>query len=248
MCANYIPASPALLQGYFGVGVPDSPYPLESFPGYLSPIIRKPRADAGIGERSAALAMFGMVPHWAEPKLARQTYNARTETVASKPSYRHAFQHGQFCIVPAATIFEPCYESGKAERFGISAAREEALGVAAIWEVKQQGDGGLALLSFSMLTINADEHPLMRRFHRPDDEKRMLVFLRPDQYDAWLHCKPAQAAEFFNPLPADELIAAPAPRPTAERVRTAAAPLRRPKARPKLSPAGDPQSALDLDS
>ena len=33
------------------------------------------------------------------------------------------------------------------------------------------------LASFTMLTINADAHPLMRRFHRPDDEKRMLVLL-----------------------------------------------------------------------
>jgi hypothetical protein len=25
-----------------------------------------------------------------------------------------------------------------------------------------------------MLTINADEHPLMRHFHKPADEKRMV--------------------------------------------------------------------------
>ena len=246
MCANYLPVTPSQLQGHFGVGAPDSDYPPESFPGYMSPIIRKPSADAGVGERAAALAMFGIVPHWAEPKLARQTYNARSETAASKPSYRHAFQQAQFCVIPAAVIFEPCYESGRAERFGIRAAHGEALGVAGIWEVKRHAENGLALLSFSMLTINADTHPLMRRFHRPNDEKRMLVFLRPDQYDAWLHCSAAQAPEFFTALPADQLIAAPAPRePTASA--RAAVPLRRPKARQKAAPAGASQTAFDMD-
>jgi hypothetical protein len=35
---------------------------------------------------------------------------------------------------------------------------------------------------------NADDHPLMKRMHKPDDEKRMVVILAPDQYDDWLHC------------------------------------------------------------
>ena len=158
MCANYLPASPAQLRGYFGVAPPDSDYKSEAFLGTMAPMIRKPRADAGIGERSAALAMFGMVPHWAESKLARQTYNARTETVAVKPSFRSAYKHGQFCIIPAATIFEPSYESGKAERFGIGSTDGEPLGIADIWEHKVQADTGLTLLSFSMLTINAYVH------------------------------------------------------------------------------------------
>jgi endonuclease YncB( thermonuclease family) len=51
--------------------------------------------------------MFGMVPYWADTKLARQTYNARTETVATKPSFRNAFKRAQFCIVPANSFFEP---------------------------------------------------------------------------------------------------------------------------------------------
>ena len=212
MCANYLPATPAQLLEHFGVAPPDSDYKSEAFPGYLAPMIRKPRADAGVGERSAALAMFGMVPHWADIKLARQTYNARTETVATKPSFRSAFKHGQFCIIPAATIFEPSYETGKSERFGIGSDDGTPLGIAGIWEHKTQPDTGLALLSFSMLTINANDHPLMRRFHKPDDEKRMLILLHPQQYDDWLHCLVDEAPSFFNAYPAEQLAALPAPR------------------------------------
>jgi hypothetical protein len=37
-----------------------------------------------------------------------------------------------------------------------------------------------------MLTINADDHALMRNFHKPDDEKLMVVILEEEDYDAWL--------------------------------------------------------------
>lgn len=210
MCANYIPSTHDQLRQHFQVAPPDSDYVAESYPGYMSPLIRLPRTDAAVGDRACALGMFGMVPHWAEPKLARQTYNARTETVASKPSFRHAFKHGQFCIIPAAAVFEPSYETGKSERWEIMNVDGTPLGIAGIWEHKQAGPDGLELLSFSMLTINADGHPLMQRFHKPDDEKRMLVILRPDQYDKWLHCPVEEAEQFFERYPAERLVAHPA--------------------------------------
>ena len=213
MCANYLPSKAEQLQGHFGVAAPDSSYVAESFPGTLSPLIRKPRAQASFGERSAALAMFGMVPHWAEKKLARHTYNARSETLAVKPSFRNAFKLAQFCVVPAEAIFEPCYETGKAQRFAIRRADGAPLGIAGIWERKPGRGDEMPLLSFSMLTINADEHPLMQRFHKSGDEKRMLVFLHPERYDDWLHCPLAAAHEFFVPYPAELLVAQPAARP-----------------------------------
>ncbi|HEY0846580.1 MAG TPA: SOS response-associated peptidase family protein [Noviherbaspirillum sp.] len=212
MCANYIPSTRDQLQQYFGVAAPDADYKAEAFPGSMAPMIRLPRTDAVPGDRACALGMFGMVPHWAEPKLARQTYNARTETVATKPSFRQAWKKRQFCIVPLATFFEPSYESGKAERFEIADAQGAPLGIAGLWEFKPDGGNGLPLLSFTMLTINADGHALMQRFHKPEDEKRMLVILRPEQYDDWLHCPVEDAPEFFVRYPAERLVARAAPR------------------------------------
>jgi hypothetical protein len=37
--------------------------------------------------------------------------------------------------------------------------------------------------------MNADEHPLMRRFHKPGDEKRALVIVPRSDWDEWLSCK-----------------------------------------------------------
>lgn len=44
-----------------------------------------------------------------------------------------------------------------------------------------------------MLTGNADDHPLMNRFHAPDDEKRMVVILDPSEYSEWLSCSVTEA-------------------------------------------------------
>jgi putative SOS response-associated peptidase YedK len=212
MCSNYRPATPDKLRFHFGVAPPDSDYQDESYPGYMAPMIRRPRVDSIPGDRACALGMFGMVPHWADIKLARQTYNARTETVATKPSFRNAYKRGQFCVLPVSSFYEPSYESGKAVRWEIAHAEGEPLGIAGIWDHKGDGPNGLPLLSFSMLTLDADGHPLMQRFHRPADEKRMLVILRPDQYDEWLHCPVAKAPAFFTRYPADLLTAQAAPK------------------------------------
>lgn len=212
MCSNYRPSTREQLQQHFQAAPPDADYPAEAYPGSMAPILRRTPGESEAGARSAANAMFGMVPHWADIKLSRQTYNARTETVANKPSFRNAYKRSQFCVIPAASIYEPSYESGKAVRWEILDADGAPLAVAGIWERREDGPNGLPLLSFSMLTINADTHALMRRFHKPDDEKRMLVLLSPDQVDSWLQCSAENAARFFVPYPAERLTSHAAPR------------------------------------
>jgi putative SOS response-associated peptidase YedK len=158
------------------------------------------------------------VPPWADLKLARQTYNARSETVASKPSFRNAWKKRQFCIIPAEAVFEPSYETGRAVRWQIEHARHEPLGIAGIWDWRPNGGpDDQPLVSFSMLTINADEHPLMRRFHKPGEEKRMVAVIEPDRYQDWLHASLDTAPGFLQPIAADELTAHAAPRPAAKK-------------------------------
>lgn len=211
MCANYTPSKREAFSHHYGLDRAIFDYPPESFPGYLAPILRESRET--VGEIECIDAMFGMVPHWADTKLSRQTYNARTETVATKPSFRNAWKRNQFCIVPAENIFEPNYETGKAVRWRISHADARPLSVAGIWEWKQDGPDGLPLLSFSMLTINADGHPLMSRFHKPGDEKRMLVLLEPPQYQGWLEGALVNDADVYKPYPAEQLVAIADPMP-----------------------------------
>jgi hypothetical protein len=53
---------------------------------------------------------------------------------------------------------------------GIERAHGTALGIAGLWE-RWKSPAGEEVPSFAMLTINCDEHPLLKRFHKHFDEK-----------------------------------------------------------------------------
>ncbi len=55
-----------------------------------------------------------------------------------------------------------------------------------MWRAWEEPDGPPSI-SFTMLTVNANEHPLMKRFHKPGDEKRSVVIVPPTSYDDWLN-------------------------------------------------------------
>ena len=180
-------------------------------PGADADVHQLPRDRGAIEWREA---MFGLVPFWADGiKIARQTYNARSETVASKPSFRGPWRRGQFCLLPMQAFYEPDYESGKAVRWRIERCDRQAFTVAGIWDtwVDRSGSVERRLHSFSMLTINADAHPLMARFHKPGDEKRSLVVIDAAQRDTWLHADGDTGAALFADFPPGEFQAAPAP-------------------------------------
>ena len=151
--------------------------------------------------------MFGLVPHWAtDTKIARQTYNARSETAAEKPSYRDAWKRAQHCIIPAAAIYEPDWRSGKAVATRIERADDEPMGIAGLWASWKSPKGEL-LHSYTMLTINANGHDLMQQLHKPTDEKRMVVVLAPERYQEWLQARPEQSMAYMRPMAPAALMA-----------------------------------------
>lgn len=71
--------------------------------------------------------------------------------------------------------------------------------------------------SYTMLTINADAHPLMSRMHRPDpkrppemQDKRSVVAIALEDVDAWLMAPIEQASQLVRMLPAAGVVGAPA--------------------------------------
>lgn len=85
------------------------------------------------------------------------------------------------------------------------------MGVASIWDRWTDPGTGEIVSSFSMLTVNADGHSVMGRFHRPGDEKRSVVVLPPEQFQIWLSADVNEAMKLCA-LPADgTLTAEPAP-------------------------------------
>jgi putative SOS response-associated peptidase YedK len=109
-------------------------------------------------------------------------------------------------------FYEPSYESGRAVRWKIELASGDPFGIACLWDRWTDPASGKLVVSFSMLTVNADEHPVMRLFHKPGDEKRTPVVIASDLHDAWLSADTTKAAEMMTWSYMPELRAAPAPR------------------------------------
>ena len=214
MCAHYESVhDKALLKKHFCVSLPSELARRDVWPGYLSTFIRRHEnadvgadvADDAVPPREALLGSFGLIPHWAKDnKIARHTYNARTETVAEKPSFRDAWKRAQHCVIPVQSFFEPDWRSGKAVPTRIALANDEPMGVAGLW-AKWRSPQGETVHSFTMLTINADNHALMRNFHKPQDEKRMIVILPPGRYDDWLQASERESGDFLQAWPAEGL-------------------------------------------
>jgi putative SOS response-associated peptidase YedK len=106
----------------FDLPPPDFSYG-EAYPGLTAPIV------TNFAPRLWVAARFGLVPAWAkDAKIARSTYNARSETVGEKPSFRDAWKRGQLCIIPTDVIFEPFHEIGKAVPRWIEGADGKPMG------------------------------------------------------------------------------------------------------------------------
>ena len=84
------------------------------------------------------------------------------------------------------------------------------MGIAGLWS-QGWSPVGVAMMTFCMLTVKADDHPLMQQFHKPDEEKRMVAVLDPTQYDAWLDCPEPEMLGMLTPYPAEALRASVAP-------------------------------------
>lgn len=185
----------------------------DMWPGYTGTFIRsRPQAAPA---REALPGLFGLVPPWSpDTQITQYTYNARSETVASKPSFREAWKQSQHCIIPVEAIFEPDWRSGRPVPTRIARADGEPMGIAGLWSAWKSPKGEM-VHSFTLLTLNAAQHPLMRLFHKPLDEKRMVVILHEDHYDDWLNAAPERSQPWLRAHPAPTLIASAALGPQA---------------------------------
>jgi putative SOS response-associated peptidase YedK len=164
-------------------------------------------------EREAVVAQFGLIPSFAKAlPLRYATHNARFETVPGGAAFRDAWRRGQRCIVPLQSFFEPCWETGRNVWWNFRAPHGRDFGVAGLWNAWTDRESGEVIESYTMLTVNADAHPLMRRMHKPDpklgpdgQDKRSVVLLDPADWDTWLR-GPVDAAKALVRLPDDDAL------------------------------------------
>ena len=208
MCSHYQALKDqAHLKRHFDAYPAEPESKSDMWPGYLGSFLRQhPHADVGdeaVPPTEHLSGLFGLVPHWAQDtKITKHTFNCRSETAAEKPSFRDAWRKSQHCVIPVEAIYEPDWRTGKAMTTRIVRVDGAPFGIAGLWS-SWKSDEGEVIYSFTMLTINADTHPLMQNFHQSTHEKRMVVVLPPERYQDWLQAKPDQSMAFLKPFPAD---------------------------------------------
>ncbi len=209
MCTNFTPIQkPQWVKNELGVDLPAG-YAAETYPGFAAPIIVQSHQT---GRLACGFAKFGLIPAWAkDDKISRHTYNARSETVAEKPSYRKAWRQRQYGLALVENFYEPSYESGRAVRWKIGLASGDPFGIACLWDRWTDPTSGELVVSFSMLTVNADAHPVMKQFHKQGDEKRTPVIIPPNLHSSWLTSSTESAAKLMSWQHMPPLFAEPAP-------------------------------------
>lgn len=176
--------------------------------------IRPARSD---GSLEPVVGRWGLIPPFADtPALRYSTNNARTEEVARKPSFRQAWLRGQRCLIPADWFDEPNWESGRNVWWRFRRRDGQPWGLAGLWSTWTDRHSGEVIESYTLLTINADHHPVMRRMHKPDpalpadaQDKRSVIAIALPDVERWLRGSVAEAQGLLRPPPEADLLHGP---------------------------------------
>ena len=214
MCNQYAPPDPARVADFFRTDVPDVPYKPGIGPWGLGPFVRSTPdgREAVVGQ----WALIGDGAKEAKSSARIMTNNARWETVAVKPTFRGPWSRGQRCLIPATSFLEPNWESGKNVWWRFSRADGDPWGLAGLWNTWTDKVTGEMFESYTMLTMNADSHPLMSRMHKPDpklpedkQDKRSVVVIEQSDFDLWLRGSSVEAVSLIKLAPVEAFSAHP---------------------------------------
>ena len=182
----------------------------------ITPEAAPETTDKAAPGRVLVPAQWGLVPHWvksaSDAKLrAPKLVNAKSDTASTGTAFRDAWLKSQRCIVPMAAFYEDDLRSGKAVPTRVARVDGQPMGVAGLWARWQSGDAadGEVIISYCLLTVNANNHALLHRYGQPGSEKSMPAILNEGAYDAWLTARPEKAKEFMRQYAAQWLTANP---------------------------------------
>ena len=125
------------------------------------------------GRRTLCTAYWGLLPHWAkDKKLAFKTFNARSETITDKPSFKDPIRRSR-CIVPASGWFEWRQEGDVKQPYYFETSQLiEFAGVSAYHPT-------FDVLSCSIITTDANRSAA-------DIHPRMPVMLHQHDINKWM--------------------------------------------------------------
>ena len=126
----------------------------------------------------AEMLRWGLIPYWAKDrKIGSKLINARSETVAHKPSFKDAFRQDR-CLIVADGFYEWKKEKDRKQPYYFQMKHRGLFafaGLRATWTSPE----GTTIKSCSILTTKANE--LVSKIHQ-----RMPVIIKPNHYQIWL--------------------------------------------------------------
>lgn len=167
-------------------------------PGGTVPIIVD-RADAdGAVVRRLEAARWGLVPGWAkELKIGYRAFNARSESVRTKPMFRSAFDR-QRAVLPVHAYYEWAKGPDGTQPWMMHATEHAHLLMAGLFEFKRldadlRTEVGAHPAASSGWLVTATILTTAAQGHLVDVHDRMPVMLGADQVGEWLD--PSAGAE-----------------------------------------------------
>lgn len=201
MCGRFtLTSDPAAIQAAFpGVEVPDtlvSRYNIA--PTQAVAVLRN------TGTNKVELLRWGLIPSWAkDPAIGSRLINARAETLAEKPAFRHAFRRRR-CLVLADGFYEWRQDPEPGSRgktplyFRLKSGRPFAF--AGLWEEWRTPEGELWP---TCTIITTTPNSLLENVHT-----RMPVILQPEFRARWLDPEEQDVVslgQVLRPYPAEEM-------------------------------------------
>src|SRR5262249_26373676 len=141
------------------LNVPDLTPNYNVAPTHMVPVVRLKQEER---TREMVLLKWGLIPSWAkDPAIGSRMINARADTVAEKPAFRHAFRRRR-CLMVADGFYEWQRTNGKKQPYFIGMRDESPFAFAGLWE--RWGDPfSEAIESCALITTNAND--IVRRIH-----------------------------------------------------------------------------------
>jgi len=211
MCGRFVLTStPQEVEALFGIDHLEEPPPPRYNIAPTQPILlvtSGPMAAPGSNSpaRRAMLARWGFLPGWVkDPKEFPLLINARSETAATKASFRAAMRHRRV-LIPASGFFEWRRQEGrKSQAFWIRPRDGGVVAFGGLMETWTE-PGGSEIDTAAILTTGANR--TIGHIH-----DRMPVIIHPDQFTRWLDCvssEPADVADLMRPAPEELMEAIP---------------------------------------
>jgi putative SOS response-associated peptidase YedK len=142
---------------------------------------------------------WGLVPYWWNKPLKElrlATFNARVETVTTKPFFREPFKRRR-CLMPVSGYFEwEVTPEGKQPHYFTARDGSPVLTIAGLWDEWKNKETGERLKSCAMIITEPNE--AVAEVH-----DRMPVLLQREQFDHWM--SGAMRVEELKPAPTDYL-------------------------------------------